>query len=66
MGFAAIAVLVACLGLYGLASFMAERRTKEISIRKVLGATARSLAGMLAWDFSKLVILANLIASPTA
>ena len=66
MGFAAIAVLVACLGLYGLASFMAELRTKEISIRKVLGATARSLAGMLAWDFSKLVILANLIASPTA
>jgi putative ABC transport system permease protein len=66
MGFAAIAVLAACLGLYGLASFMAELRTKEISIRKVLGATARSLAGMLAWDFSKLVILANLIAWPTA
>lgn len=66
IGFAAIAVLVACLGLYGLASFMAERRYKEISIRKVLGATVRSIAGLLAWDFSKLVILANLVAWPAA
>lgn len=66
MGFAVIAVLVACLGLYGLASFMAERRMKEISIRKVLGATVGSIAGLLAWDFSKLVILANLVAWPTA
>ncbi|NKB34479.1 MAG: FtsX-like permease family protein [Pseudomonadales bacterium] len=65
-GFAAIAVLIACLGLYGLASFMAERRTKEISIRKVLGATVRSIAGLLAWDFSKLVILANIVAWPAA
>jgi len=63
-GFAAIAVLIACLGLYGLASFMAERRTKEISIRKVLGATVEGIAGLLAWDFSKLVIVANLIAWP--
>ncbi|MDA1369291.1 MAG: ABC transporter permease [Proteobacteria bacterium] len=63
-GFATIAVLIACLGLYGLASFMAERRTKEISIRKVLGATVESIAGLLAWDFCKLVIVANLIAWP--
>lgn len=66
MGFAAIAVLIACLGLYGLASFMAERRSKEISIRKVLGATVQSIAGLLAWDFSRLVILANVIAWPVA
>ncbi|MCG8414411.1 MAG: FtsX-like permease family protein, partial [Pseudomonadales bacterium] len=62
----AVAVAIACLGLYSLASFIAERRTKEISIRKVLGATVRSIAGMLAWDFSKLVVVANVIAWPLA
>ncbi len=66
MGFASIAVLIACLGLYGLASFIAQRRTREIGIRKVLGATVTSIAGLLAWDFSKLVIVANLLAWPAA
>lgn len=61
-----IAIAIACVGLYALASYIAERRTKEISIRKVLGATVRSLAALLAWDFSRLVILANLIAWPLA
>ena len=65
-GFAEIAVLIACLGLYGLAVFMAERRTKEIGIRKVLGATIANIVRLLSWDFSKLVILANLIAWPAA
>ncbi len=66
IGLSLIAIMIACLGLYALASFAAERRTKEISIRKVLGATVRSIAGLLAWDFSKLVILANIIAWPLA
>tara|TARA_R110002167_G_scaffold89012_4_gene239994 strand:+ start:31441 stop:31830 length:390 start_codon:yes stop_codon:yes gene_type:complete len=56
----------ACFGLYAVATFIAERRAREISIRKVLGATVRALASMLAWDFSRLVIVANLIAWPLA
>jgi putative ABC transport system permease protein len=65
-GFAALAVLVAALGLFGLAAFTAERRTKEIGIRKVLGARTRDVVRLLAWQFSKPVILANLIAWPLA
>jgi putative ABC transport system permease protein len=61
-GFALLAVIVACLGLFGLAAFTAERRTKEIGIRKVLGARARDIVKLLAWQFSKPVIIANLIA----
>jgi putative ABC transport system permease protein len=64
--FALLAVLVACLGLFGLASFTAERRTKEIGIRKVLGARSRDIVKLLAWQFSKPVIIANLIAWPVA
>lgn len=66
IGLTAVAMLIACFGLYAVASFIAERRAHEISIRKVLGATVRALASMLAWDFSRLVILANLIAWPLA
>lgn len=66
IGLSLIAMTIACLGLYALASFNAERRTKEISIRKVLGATIASIAGLLAWDFSRLLIIANLIAWPLA
>ncbi len=66
IGLSIVAITIACLGLYALASFVTERRTKEISIRKVLGATVRSIAGMLAWDFSKLVVVANVIAWPLA
>jgi putative ABC transport system permease protein len=65
-GFALLAVIVACLGLYGLAAFTAERRTKEIGIRKVLGARSRDIVQLLAWQFSKPVIIANLIAWPVA
>jgi len=59
-------VIVACLGLFGLAAFTAERRTKEIGIRKVLGARNRDILSLLAWQFSKPVIVANLIAWPIA
>jgi putative ABC transport system permease protein len=65
-GFAILAVIVACLGLFGLAAFTAERRTKEIGIRKVLGARTRDIVRLLAWQFSKPVIIANLIAWPVA
>jgi putative ABC transport system permease protein len=65
-GFALLAVIVACLGLFGLAAFTAERRTKEIGIRKVLGARTRDIVRLLAWQFSKPVIIANLIAWPIA
>ena len=59
-------MIVACLGLFGLAAFTAERRTKEIGIRKVLGARTRDIVRLLAWQFSKPVIIANLIAWPAA
>jgi putative ABC transport system permease protein len=65
-GFALLAIVVACLGLFGLAAFTAERRTKEIGIRKVLGARTRDIVRLLAWQFSKPVIIANLIAWPAA
>ncbi|WP_129791971.1 ABC transporter permease [Sphingosinicella sp. CPCC 101087] len=65
-GFALLAIIVACLGLFGLAAFTAERRTKEIGIRKVLGARTGDIVRLLAWQFSKPIILANLIAWPVA
>ncbi|HET9428736.1 MAG TPA: ABC transporter permease [Allosphingosinicella sp.] len=65
-GFAILAIIVACLGLFGLAAFTAERRTKEIGIRKVLGARSRDIVRLLAWQFSKPIIVANLIAWPVA
>jgi putative ABC transport system permease protein len=64
--FALLSVIVGCLGLYGLAAFTAERRTKEIGIRKVLGARVRDIVRLLVWQFSKPVIIANLIAWPVA
>jgi putative ABC transport system permease protein len=64
--FALLAIVVACLGLFGLAAFTAERRTKEIGIRKVLGARTRDIVRLLAWQFSKPIIIANLIAWPVA
>jgi putative ABC transport system permease protein len=64
--FALLAVVIGCLGLFGLAAFTAERRTKEIGIRKVLGARSRDIVRLLAWQFSKPVIVANLIAWPAA
>ena len=65
-GFALLAVIIAALGLFGLAAFTAERRTKEIGIRKVFGAGTGNIVQLLAWQFSKPVILANLIAWPIA
>jgi len=65
-GFALLAVIIGCLGLFGLAAFTAERRTKEIGIRKVLGARTRDIVRLLVWQFSRPVIVANLIAWPAA
>jgi putative ABC transport system permease protein len=64
--FAAMAIFVACLGLFGLASFAAEQRTKEIGVRKVLGASEAGLATLLSKEFLKWVLLANTIALPAA
>lgn len=64
--FSIMAVIIAALGLFGLAAFTAERRTKEIGIRKVLGASVSGLVLLLSKDFIKLVIIALLIASPVA
>lgn len=64
--FTFIALLISCLGLFGLATFAAEQRTKEIGIRKVLGASVASITSLLASDFLKLVLLAILLASPVA
>ncbi|QAY76822.1 ABC transporter permease [Sphingosinicella sp. BN140058] len=64
--FAVVAVSISCLGLFGLAAFTAERRTKEIGIRKVLGARIRDIVRLLTWQFSKPVVLANLAAWPVA
>ena len=63
---ALLSITLACLGLLGLAAFTAERRTKEIGIRKVFGARTRDIVGLLAWQFSKPVIVANFIAWPIA
>ena len=65
-GFAALAVVIACLGLFGLAAFTAERRTREIGIRKVFGARSRDIVRLLVWQFSRPVIVANIIAWPIA
>nr|WP_295932820.1 ABC transporter permease [uncultured Dyadobacter sp.] len=64
--FATLAVLISCLGLFGLASFTAEQRTKEIGIRKVLGASVANLWRMLSRDFVVLVVLSSLLAMPIA
>jgi putative ABC transport system permease protein len=65
-GFAGIAIFIACLGLFGLASFTAAQRTKEIGVRKVLGASVNSIVALLSLDFLKLVGLAFVIATPLA
>lgn len=63
---AGLAILISCLGLFGLASYAAEKRVKEIGIRKVLGASITNITGLLSKDFIKLVIISNLIAWPVA
>lgn len=64
--FAVFAILIACLGLFGLVTYAAEQRTKEIGIRKVLGASTGGLMTLLSRDFVKLVLIASLIAFPVA
>jgi putative ABC transport system permease protein len=64
--FTSLAIVIACLGLFGLAAYAAEQRTKEIGIRKVLGADVSVIVGMLSKDFIKLVCIAIIIASPFA
>jgi putative ABC transport system permease protein len=64
--FAVLAILIACLGLFGLVAYAAEQRTKEIGIRKVLGANIGNIVVMISTDFLKLVVIALLIASPIA
>jgi putative ABC transport system permease protein len=64
--FTTLAIIIACLGLFGLAAYAAEQRTKEIGIRKVLGASVSAIVGMLSFDFIKLVLIAILISVPVA
>ncbi len=64
--FAILAIVIACLGLFALSAFMAEQRSREIGIRKVLGASVSGITTLLSFDFVKLVTLAILIASPIA
>jgi putative ABC transport system permease protein len=64
--FSCLAIIIACLGLYALTAFTAEQRTKEIGIRKVLGASVRSVVVMLSKDFSKLVLIAFILSAPLA
>ncbi len=61
-----IAIFISCMGLFGLAAFVAEQRTKEIGIRKVLGATVTDIVSMLSGDFVRLVVIAIIIACPVA
>jgi putative ABC transport system permease protein len=64
--FTSLAIFIACLGLFGLATFAAEQRTKEIGIRKVVGASVRDIVVMINRDFMRLVGVANLVAWPVA
>ena len=64
--FTLFAIFIACLGLYGMASFMAERRFKEIGIRKTLGASVTNIIFLISKDVAKLIIIANIIALPIA
>jgi putative ABC transport system permease protein len=66
LAFSSMAIFIACLGLFGLATFTAEQRTKEIGVRKVLGASVASIVTLLSKDFLKLVLVAIVIASPIA
>jgi putative ABC transport system permease protein len=63
---AMMAVLIACLGLFGLSSYMTKRRVREIGIRKVMGASSTKISWLLSWQFVRLVVLANLLAWPAA
>jgi putative ABC transport system permease protein len=62
--FAALAIIIACLGLWGLAAFTTTQRLKEIGVRKVLGASVSSITSLLSWQFFKLVLIASVVALP--
>ena len=64
--FAAISIMIGCLGLFGLSAYTAERRTKEIGVRKVLGASVTSIVALLSREFLKLIIISIVIGSPVA
>jgi putative ABC transport system permease protein len=64
--FASLAILIACLGLFGLVLYTTQRRTKEIGIRKVFGANSAAIAGLITKDFARLVVVAFLVAVPVA
>ena len=64
--FSLLGMMIACLGLFGLASFTAEQRTKEVGIRKVLGASVPQVTALLSMEFMRWVVVANLIAWPAA
>ncbi|MFT3827737.1 MAG: ABC transporter permease [Chitinophagaceae bacterium] len=64
--FAVLAIVISCLGLFGLAAYMAERRTKEVGIRKVLGASVTGITGLLSTNFLQLVLISMIIAFPVA
>jgi putative ABC transport system permease protein len=64
--FASLAIIIACLGLFALTAFTAEQRTKEIGIRKVMGASVSSIVGLLSKEFGKLILIAFALAAPLA
>ena len=64
--FSMLAILIGCMGLYGLAALVAEQRTREIGLRKVMGARVAEIINMLLWQFSKPVLASNLIAWPVS
>jgi putative ABC transport system permease protein len=64
--FASLAIFISCLGIFGLASFIAERRTRQIGVRKILGASVINLWGLLSKEFVALVFIAFLVAAPAA
>jgi putative ABC transport system permease protein len=64
--FAVLSIIISCLGLFGLAAYMAEQRIKEIGIRKVLGATSLNLTALLSKDFLRLVIISCMLSFPIA
>jgi putative ABC transport system permease protein len=64
--FSILAIVIACMGLFGLAAYTAEQRTKEIGIRKAMGATSSNVVGLLTREFTKLVLISFVIATPIA